>query len=105
VNCCKLAKYGDKENTLNTKVSVGTIANNVENAKTAAESKPFFAFKCIRAEDFLFQQLLPQNYEVVNHYIHQFIASAQKLKGISVLFLLVAVFFLFHEVLKHSSRN
>jgi hypothetical protein len=34
----------------------------------------------------------------VNHYIHQFIASAQKLKGISVLFLLVAVFFLFHEV-------
>jgi ATPase subunit of ABC transporter with duplicated ATPase domains len=43
------AKYGDKENILNTKVSVGTIANNVENAKTAAESKPFFAFKCIRA--------------------------------------------------------
>jgi hypothetical protein len=39
---CKSAKYGDKENTLNTKVSVGTIANNVENAKTAAESKPFF---------------------------------------------------------------
>jgi hypothetical protein len=34
-----------------------------------------------------FQQLLPQNYEAVNHYIHQFIASAQKLKGISVLFL------------------
>jgi hypothetical protein len=32
----------------------------------------------------------------VNHYIHQFIASAQKLKGISVLFLLVAAFFLFN---------
>jgi hypothetical protein len=38
------------ENTLNTKVSVGTIANNVENAKTAAESKPFFAFKCVSAD-------------------------------------------------------
>jgi hypothetical protein len=31
-------------------ISVGTIANNVENAKTAAESKPFFAFKCVSAD-------------------------------------------------------
>jgi membrane protein len=42
---------------------------------------PYFADLQQLLEDFLFQQLLPQNYEVVNHYIHQFIASAQKLKG------------------------
>jgi uncharacterized BrkB/YihY/UPF0761 family membrane protein len=40
---------------------------------------PYFADLQQLLEDFLFQQLLPQNYEVVNHYIHQFIASAQKL--------------------------
>ena len=59
---------------------------------------PYFADLQQHLEGFLFKQLLPQNYEVVNHYIHQFIASAQKLKGISVLFLLAAAFFLFREV-------
>ncbi|CAC9575551.1 hypothetical protein BPUTSESOX_1593 [uncultured Gammaproteobacteria bacterium] len=59
---------------------------------------PYFADLQQYLEVFLFKQLLPQNYEVANHYIHQFIASAQKLKGISVLFLLVAAFFLFREV-------
>jgi uncharacterized BrkB/YihY/UPF0761 family membrane protein len=38
---------------------------------------PYFADLQQLLEDFLFQQLLPQNYEVVNHYIHQFIASGQ----------------------------
>jgi hypothetical protein len=33
---------------------------------------PYFADLQQLLEDFLFQQLLPQNYEAVNHYIHQF---------------------------------
>ncbi len=59
---------------------------------------PYFADLQKYLEGFLFEQLLPQNYEVVNQYIQQFIASAQKLKGISILFLLIAAIFLFREV-------
>jgi membrane protein len=49
-------------------------------------------------EQFLFEQLLPKNYEAVSAYMHQFVIDAQKLKGTSVLFLLVATIFLFREV-------
>ncbi len=49
-------------------------------------------------EKFLFEHLLPKNYEVVSQYIHQFIISAQKLKGVSAMFLLFATIFLFREV-------
>ena len=59
---------------------------------------PYFADLQQYLEDFLFEQLLPKNYEVVSQYIHQFVASAQKLKGISSLFLLLAVIILFREV-------
>lgn len=59
---------------------------------------PYFADLQKYLEGFLFEQLLPKNYELVSQYIHQFIASAQKLKGVSILFLLVAVIFLFREV-------
>ena len=59
---------------------------------------PYFSDLQKHLEGFLFEQLLPQNYEMVNQYIHQFIASAQKLKGMSIVFLLIAAIFLFHEV-------
>lgn len=59
---------------------------------------PYFADLQQYLEGFLFEQLLPKNYEVVNQYMQQFIASAQKLKGISILFLLIAAIFLFREV-------
>lgn len=59
---------------------------------------PYFADLQKFLENFLFEQLLPKNYELVSQYIHQFIASAQKLKGISIIFLLFATIFLFREV-------
>lgn len=59
---------------------------------------PYFSDLQQHLEGFLFEQLLPKNYELVSQYIHQFIVSAQKLKGISILFLLLAVFFLFQQV-------
>ena len=59
---------------------------------------PYFVDLQQYLEKFLFEQLLPKNYEVVSQYIHQFIASAQKLKGISIVFLLFAAIFLFREV-------
>lgn len=59
---------------------------------------PYFSDLQQYLEGFLFEQLLPKNYELVKQYIHQFIVSAQKLKGISLLFLLLAVVFLFRQV-------
>lgn len=59
---------------------------------------PYFADLQQHLEGFLFEQLLPKNYELVNQYIQQFVVSAQKLKGISLLFLLLATIFLFREV-------
>ncbi len=59
---------------------------------------PYFADLQQYLEGFLFEQLLPKNYELASQYIHQFIASAQKLKGASLLFLLIAAIFLFREV-------
>ncbi len=59
---------------------------------------PYFSDLQQHLEGFLFEQLLPQNYELVSQYIHQLIASTQKLKGVSILFLLLAVFFLFQQV-------
>lgn len=59
---------------------------------------PYFSDLQQYLEGFLFEQLLPKNYELVSQYIYQFITSAQKLKGISLLFLLLAVVFLFREV-------
>jgi membrane protein len=41
---------------------------------------------------------LPKNYDLVNQYIHQFISSAQDLKGFNLLFLLFVVVFLFREI-------
>ncbi|CAC9546084.1 hypothetical protein [uncultured Gammaproteobacteria bacterium] len=59
---------------------------------------PYFADLQQHLEGFLFEQLPPKNYELVNQYIQQFVVSAQKLKGISLLFLLLATIFLFREV-------
>lgn len=59
---------------------------------------PYFVELQQYLESFLFEQLLPKNHEMVTQYIHQFVASAQKLKGVSLLFLLVAALFLFREV-------
>ncbi|RUA04327.1 MAG: hypothetical protein DSY43_06525 [Gammaproteobacteria bacterium] len=59
---------------------------------------PYFSDLQQYLENFLFEQLLPKNYEVISQYIHQFIASAQKLKGVSIVFLILAAFFLFRQV-------
>ena len=46
----------------------------------------YFAELQLHLDGFLFEQLLPQNYQVVNQYIHQFILSAQNLTWILILF-------------------
>jgi membrane protein len=59
---------------------------------------PYFAELQTHLEKFLFQQMLPQNYDNAIIYIQKFITSAQKIKGISLFFLLVVVILLFREV-------
>ncbi|SFV87104.1 Inner membrane protein YihY, formerly thought to be RNase BN [hydrothermal vent metagenome] len=59
---------------------------------------PYFAELQQHLEQFLFNQLLPQNYAMAKDYIQQFISHAQGLKGFSSLFLLVAVLFLLYEI-------
>ncbi|WP_225879360.1 YhjD/YihY/BrkB family envelope integrity protein [Isorropodon fossajaponicum symbiont] len=67
---------------------------------SAFSLSPYFSDLRQPLEGFLFEQLLPKNYELVSQYIHQFIASAQKLKGVSILFL--AVFLLVSSYLSAS---
>ncbi|KAA0445343.1 MAG: YihY family inner membrane protein [Candidatus Thioglobus sp.] len=59
---------------------------------------PYFADLQQYLDGFLFEQLLPKNHQLLSQYIHKFIDSAQNLKGISSLFLLLVVIFLFREV-------
>lgn len=59
---------------------------------------PYFVDLQHFLEEFLFDELLPKNYELVSLYIHQFIENAAKLKGASMLFLFPAAIFLFYEV-------
>ncbi|MBT3447401.1 YihY family inner membrane protein [uncultured Candidatus Thioglobus sp.] len=49
-------------------------------------------------EQFLYTQLLPQNYGTAKEYIQQFINQAQSLKGISSSFLIFAVMLLLFEI-------
>ena len=59
---------------------------------------PYFADFQQHLEQFLFTQLLPQNYDAAKDYIQQFIAQAQALKGLSSLFLVFAVMLLLYEI-------
>lgn len=59
---------------------------------------PYFSELQQSLEQFLFTQLLPQNHSVAQTYIHQFIAQAQSLKGVSSGFLIFAVMLLLFEV-------
>ncbi len=59
---------------------------------------PYFADFQQYLEQFLFTQLLPQNYDVAKDYIQQFIAQAQALKGLTFGFLVFAVMLLLYEV-------
>lgn len=59
---------------------------------------PYFVDSQKYLESFLLKMLLPDSLELVAEYIHQFTSSAQKLRGVSLLFLLLAVVFLFRQV-------
>ncbi|WXT99831.1 MAG: hypothetical protein Ctma_0535 [Catillopecten margaritatus gill symbiont] len=59
---------------------------------------PYFAELQQYLEQFLFNQLLPQNYAVAKVYIQQLVAQAQALKGFASVFLLIAVLFLLYEI-------
>jgi membrane protein len=52
-------------------------------------------------ENFLFEALLPKNYEVISLYINKFIANAQQLRGISIVFLFLTAFLLFYKIHHH----
>lgn len=59
---------------------------------------PLFADFEQNLQQFLFNIILPQKHELFAQYINQFILSAQKLKGLSSVFLLFATALLFFEV-------
>ncbi|HAE73124.1 MAG TPA: hypothetical protein DCG43_03130, partial [Gammaproteobacteria bacterium] len=59
---------------------------------------PYFADLQQHLEQFLFTQLLPQNYDAAKDYIQQFILQAQSLKGLTSGFLVFAVMLLLYEV-------
>lgn len=59
---------------------------------------PYFADLKEHLEQFLFTQLLPQNYDVAKEYISTFINQAQEIKGISFGFLIFAVMLLLYEI-------
>ena len=49
-------------------------------------------------EQFLYDQVLPHNYDVAKSYIQQFINQAQSLKGVSFGFLIFAVILMLYEI-------
>lgn len=59
---------------------------------------PYFADLQSYVETFLFEQMLPQNYDNAIIYMQKFIASTQKIKGVSLIFLLLVAMLLFREV-------
>ncbi len=59
---------------------------------------PYFVDLQQYLEQFLFNQILPQNYDVAKDYIQQFINQAQSLKGISFGFLIFAVMLMLYEI-------
>ncbi|MEO1890363.1 MAG: YihY family inner membrane protein [Candidatus Thioglobus sp.] len=59
---------------------------------------PYFADLQQHLEQFLFTQLLPQNYDAAKDYIQQFIVQAQSLKGLTSGFLVFAGMLLLYEV-------
>jgi membrane protein len=67
-------------------------------AFTVFALSPYFAELQTHLEKFLFEQMLPQNYDNAIIYIQKFITSAQKIKGFSLVFLFIVVIFLFREV-------
>ena len=59
---------------------------------------PYFSRLQQHLEQFLFTQLLPQNYDVAKDYIADFVTQAQSITGISVGFLIFAVMLLLYEI-------
>jgi len=59
---------------------------------------PYFGELQLHVEKFLFNQLLPHNYDLAKEYIQQFIKQAQSIKGITSSFLVLAVILLLYEI-------
>jgi membrane protein len=59
---------------------------------------PYFAELEVYLEEFLFAQLVPQNYEVAVEYIRKFIHSAKGISGFSIIFLVIAAMMLFYSL-------
>lgn len=65
---------------------------------------PYFKTLQIKFEQFLFNNLLPENYQVVEQYLHQFITQTSQLTTISTVFLIVSAILLFFEIDKKINR-
>ncbi|HAY41860.1 MAG TPA: hypothetical protein DCX64_06235 [Gammaproteobacteria bacterium] len=59
---------------------------------------PYFVDFQSHLEEFLFNQLIPQNHDLAIGYIQQFIFQAQSIKGLSSIFLIFAVLLLLYEI-------
>ena len=59
---------------------------------------PYFQTLQTEFETFLFHNLLPENYQVIEKYLHQFIAQTSQLTSISTIFLIVSAILLFFEI-------
>ena len=59
---------------------------------------PYFHSLKTDFELFLFFHLLPENYQIVERYLHQFVTQANQLTSISAIFLLISAIFLFYEI-------
>lgn len=97
-----LKHFGDKKLTDSVAVlsfsTLFAIIPTITLAFSVFTLSPYFADLQTYLEEFLFTQMLPDNYDDAIVYIEQFIASAQKIKGMSVFFLLLVVMLLFREV-------
>lgn len=59
---------------------------------------PYFADLQVYLERFLFEQLVPQNYEMAVEYVRKFIQSAKGINGFSVIFLVLGALMLFYSL-------
>ena len=59
---------------------------------------PYFAQLQGHLETFLFEQLLPQNYDIAVEYIRTFLDSAKGISGSSIFFLFIAAVLLFYSL-------
>jgi membrane protein len=59
---------------------------------------PYFQTLQVEFEQFLFKNLLPENHQIIETYLHKFIAQTSQLTSISLIFLVISAILLFFEI-------